>query len=131
MKQTRRRLGDLLIESGLLTEEQLQITLQDKPAEQKLGDALLHRGYITEQQLIEVLEFQLGIPHISLYRYPFDTSLFNLISKETAKRNLVIPLKKDGDKLYVAMADPMDFFTIDDLRLSTGFHIARFICPCV
>ncbi|KIY22382.1 GspE/PulE family protein [Mesobacillus subterraneus] len=123
MKQTRRRLGDLLIESGLLTEEQLQITLQDKPAEQKLGDALLHRGYITEQQLIEVLEFQLGIPHISLYRYPFDTSLFNLISKETAKRNLVIPLKKDGDKLYVAMADPMDFFTIDDLRLSTGFHI--------
>jgi type IV pilus assembly protein PilB len=123
MKQTRRRLGDLLIESGLLTEDQLQTTLKDKPAEQRLGDALLHRGYITEQQLIEVLEFQLGIPHISLYRYPFDTSLFNLIPKETAKRNLVIPLKKEGDKLYVAMSDPMDFFTIDDLRLSTGFHI--------
>ncbi|MCM3663828.1 GspE/PulE family protein [Mesobacillus subterraneus] len=123
MKQTRRRLGDLLIESGLLTADQLKATLQEKPAEQKLGDALLHRGYITEQQLIEVLEFQLGIPHISLYRYPFDTSLFTLIPKETAKRNLVIPLKKEGDKLYVAMSDPMDFYTIDDLRLSTGFQI--------
>lgn len=123
MKQTRRRLGDLLIESGLLTADQLKASLKEKPAEQKLGDALLHRGYITEQQLIEVLEFQLGIPHISLYRYPFDTSLFTLIPKEMAKRNLVIPLKKEGDKLFVAMSDPMDFYTIDDLRLSTGFQI--------
>ena len=77
---------------------------------QKLGDALLQRGYITEQQLIEVFEFQLGIPHISLYRYPFDTNLFNIIPKEIAKRNLLIPLKKDGDRLFIAMADPMDYF---------------------
>lgn len=123
MKQTRKRLGDLLVEAGLITEDQLQTTLKEKSAGQKLGDALLQRGYITEQQLIEVLEFQLGIPHISLYRYPFDTKLFNLIPKETAKRNLLIPLSIDGDKLFVAMADPMDFFAIDDLRLSTGFQI--------
>ncbi len=123
MKQTRKRLGDLLVDAGLITEEQLQSTLKEKPAEQRLGDALLMRGYITEQQLIEVLEFQLGIPHISLYRYPFDTKLFSLIPKEEARRNLIIPLKKDGNRLFVAMADPMDFFVIDDLRLSTGFQI--------
>lgn len=122
-QQTRKRLGDLLVEAGLITEDQLQSTLKEKSSGQKLGDALLQRGYITEQQLIEVLEFQLGIPHISLYRYPFDTKLFNLISKETAKRNRLIPLKKEGDKLFVAMADPMDYFAIDDLRLSTGFQI--------
>jgi type IV pilus assembly protein PilB len=123
MKQSRKRLGDLLIEAGLITEDQLQSTLKEKSASQKLGDALLQRGYITEQQLIKVLEKQLDIPHISLYRYPFDPKLFNMISKETAKRNLLIPLKKDADKLYVAMADPMDYFAIDDLRLSTGFQI--------
>lgn len=123
MTQVRKRLGDLLVEAGLLTEEQLQLTLKEKSRSQKLGDALLQRGYVTEQQLIEVLEFQLGIPHVSLYRYPFDTNLINIVSKETAKRNLIIPLKKDGDKLFVAMADPMDFYTIDDLRLSTGFQI--------
>lgn len=122
-QQTRKRLGDLLVEAGLLTEEQLQLTLKEKSASQKLGDALLERGYITEQQLIEVLEFQLGIPHISLFRYPFDVKLFSLIPKEIAKRNRLIPLKKEGDKLFVAMADPMDFFAIDDLRLSTGFQI--------
>lgn len=123
MIQTRKRLGDLLIEAGLITEEQLQMALKDKNPKQKLGDVLIQKGFITEQQLIEVLEFQLGIPHITLYRYPFDPSLFSLVPKEMAKRRLIIPLKKEGEKLLVAMADPMDFFTIDDLRLSTGFHI--------
>lgn len=123
MKQTRKRLGDILVESGLITEEQLQSTLQEKSTGQKLGDALLQKGYITELQLIEVLEFQLGIPHVSLYRYPFDQNLFHIIPKETAKRNLLIPLKKEGDKLFIAMADPMDYFAIDDLRLATGFQI--------
>ncbi|MEW9107959.1 GspE/PulE family protein [Cytobacillus gottheilii] len=123
MTQVRKRLGDLLVDAGLITEEQLQLTLKEKSSGQKLGDALLQRGYVTEQQLIEVLEFQLGIPHVSLYRYPFDTNLFSIVPKDMAKRNLIIPMKKDGDKLYVAMADPMDFYTIDDLRLSTGFQI--------
>ncbi|KUP06974.1 type II secretion system protein E [Bacillus coahuilensis m2-6] len=123
MIKERKRLGDLLVESGLITEDQLQDTLKDKPKGQKLGDALLQRGYITEQQLIEVLEFQLGIPHVSLYRYPFDTTLFHLIPKESAKRNLMIPLKRKEDRLSVAMSDPMDFYSIEDLRLATGFQI--------
>jgi len=123
MKETRKRLGDLLVEAGLLTKEQLQLALKEKHPNQRLGDSLLQKGYITEQQLIEVLEFQLGIPHVSLYRYPFDLKLFPIVPKEMAKRQLIIPLKKDGDKLYVAMADPMDFYTIDDLRLATGFQI--------
>jgi type IV pilus assembly protein PilB len=122
-KQERKRLGDLLVEAGLITEAQLQEALKEKAPGQKLGDALLQRGYITEQQLIEVLEFQLGIPHVSLYRYPIDPKVTNLISKEFAKRHMVMPLKIEGERLLVAMADPMDFFVIDDLRLSTGFQI--------
>jgi type IV pilus assembly protein PilB len=127
MKQSRKRLGDLLIEEGLLTPEQLQTALAEKAPNQKIGDALLQRGYITDQQLAEVLEVQLGIPSVNLFHYPFDTNLFSLISKETAKRNLIIPLKREGNKLYVAMVDPMDFIVIDDLRLSTGFQIETVI----
>lgn len=123
MTTSRKRLGDLLVESNLITDEQLQTTLKEKSFDQKLGDALLMRGYITEQQLIEVLEFQLGIPHVNLFRYPFDPKLFNVVQKDFAKRNLLVPLKAEGDKLFVAMADPMDYITVDDLRLSTGFHI--------
>lgn len=123
MKQNRKRLGDLLVEAELITEEQLQKALKEKSSSQRLGDALLQQGLITEQQLIEVLEFQLGIPHVSLFRYPIDATLTNLVSKDFVKRNLLIPLKKEGDKLFVAMADPMDYFAIDDLRLTTGFQI--------
>lgn len=123
MRQTRKRLGDLLIEEGLITAEQLQTVLNEKDSNQKLGEALLQRGFISEQQLIEVLEFQLGIPHINLFQYPFEANLFSLISKETARRNLIIPLKREGNKLWVAMSNPMDFIVIDDLRLSTGFQI--------
>lgn len=123
MNQIRKRLGDLLIEEGLITAEQLQSALKEKGPNQRLGDALVQRGYITEQQLIEVLEYQLGIPHIGLFHYPFDTNLISLVSKEMARRNLIIPLKKEGKKLFIAMVDPMDFIVIDDLRLSTGFQI--------
>ncbi|WLR50090.1 ATPase, T2SS/T4P/T4SS family [Bacillus tianshenii] len=124
MAEQRKRLGELLVEAGIISDEQLSHTLQTKEKGQKLGDALLANGYITEDQLIEVLEYQLGIPHISLYRYPVDTSLLKIVPKEFAERNLVIPLRKEGNTLYVAMNDPMDYFAIDDLRLTTGFEIS-------
>ncbi|MBW8350211.1 Flp pilus assembly complex ATPase component TadA [Bacillus sp. IITD106] len=123
MVKARKRLGDLLVESGIISENQLKQALSEQNQNQRLGDTLVQKGYITEQQLIEVLEFQLGVPHISLYHYPFDPKLVSIISKDVAKRNLIIPLKKEGDKLFVAMADPMDFYTIEDLRLATGFHV--------
>lgn len=123
MARTRKRLGDILKDLGLLSEADLQGALDTKQSDQKLGDALVQRGLITEQQLIETLEVQLGIPHVTLFRYPFDANLFNVVPKDFAKRKLLVPLKTEGDKLYVAMTDPTDFFAIDDLRLTTGFQI--------
>ncbi|UNK16087.1 Flp pilus assembly complex ATPase component TadA [Paenibacillus sp. N3/727] len=123
MNKPHKRLGDLLIEAGLITNEQLETALREKKANQKIGETLLQLGFISEQRLIEVLEFQLGIPYVSLFKYPIDTKLLNIVPKETAERNKLIPLKKENNKLFVAMADPMDFYAIDDLRLSTGFQI--------
>ncbi|QQE73717.1 Flp pilus assembly complex ATPase component TadA [Brevibacillus composti] len=120
----RKRLGDILVESGLISEEQLQEALvEQKKSKLKLGDHLLQQGYITEQQLIEILEFQLGIPHVSLYRFKMDPSLSSIVTEEVAKRYSLIPLKKEGNRLTVAMVDPLDYFAIDELRLSTGFVI--------
>ncbi|SMF84841.1 type IV pilus assembly protein PilB [Paenibacillus uliginis N3/975] len=123
MNKPHKRLGDLLIEAELVTNEQLETALREKKANQKIGETLLQLGFISEQRLIEVLEFQLGIPYVSLFKYPIDTKLLNIVPKETAERNKLIPLKKENNKLFVAMADPMDFYAIDDLRLSTGFQI--------
>ncbi len=120
----RKRLGDILVETGMISEAQLKEALEEqKKVKMKLGDVLLKKGIINEQQLIEILEFQLGIPHVSLYRYKLDSALSSLLSEDIAKRYQVVPLKRDGDKLTVAMVDPLDYFAIDEMRISTGCTI--------
>ncbi|WP_046228223.1 GspE/PulE family protein [Paenibacillus dauci] len=124
MKIMKKKLGDLLFENGLITEEQLNQALEEqRKSKRKLGDVLLAQGYITEQQLIEVLEFQLGIPHVNLFKYQIDAAVTQIIPESMAKRYQVLPFMKDGSKLMVAMADPLDYFAIEDLRMSTGFRI--------
>ena len=123
MRKTWKRLGDLLVDANLITEEQLERALKQKGENQKLGDVLLQHGYITEQQLIEVLEYQLGIPKVRLYSYPIEKNVVSLVSKDIAKRYTLVPYKLEGDKLFVAMADPLDFYATEDLRLQTGFQI--------
>ncbi len=120
----RRRIGDLLFEAGFLTTEQLEAALEiQKRTRERLGDILIDRGFITEKQLIEALEFQLGVPHVSLARQKLDPAILALVPEALAARHLVLPLRKERNKLIVAMADPLDYYAIDDLRMSTGFQI--------
>ncbi|WP_339301236.1 ATPase, T2SS/T4P/T4SS family [Paenibacillus sp. FSL K6-2441] len=124
MYTIKKRLGELLLESGIITEQQLQAALEEQQrARKKLGDVLLAQGVLTEHQLIEVLEFQLGIPHVTLSRFQIDAKLSQVIPEQMARRYQVLPIRVDGRKLMVAMADPLDLFIIDDLRMSTGFTI--------
>ncbi|MDZ5712369.1 GspE/PulE family protein [Jeotgalibacillus haloalkalitolerans] len=102
---------------------ELEEALMSKSNNEKLGDYLINKNVITERQLIEVLEFQLGIPHVDLSRFKIDPELIQLIPAELAKSNLIIPLKKDRNKLSAAMADPMDYFAIEELRMATGCQI--------
>ncbi|ASK62963.1 type II secretion system protein GspE [Virgibacillus phasianinus] len=124
---TRRRLGDLLHDAGLVTTGQINETLEKKKVDQKLGDALLERGLITERQLIEVLEFQLGIPFVSLYQYPIEQHVLGYVPKELAQRNFIMPLKMQDGALLLAMKDPMDYYIIDDLEIATGFRVSPVI----
>ena len=119
----RKRLGDLLIEANVIQVEQLDEALLNKSRDEKLGDYLIEQELITEQQLIEVLEFQLGIPHVNLNQYSIDPELIQLVPKELAKRANIMPIRKDRNKLLIAMADPMDYFAIEEVRMATGYQI--------
>ncbi|WP_312124616.1 GspE/PulE family protein [Lysinibacillus boronitolerans] len=119
----RKRLGDLLVESGVVTAQQLEYALTNKTKEEKLGDFLIREGILTEQQLIEVLEFQLGIPHIHLNQYSISPDLLQLVPAELAKRANIIPIRREKNKLFIAMADPMDYFAIEEVRMTTGCQI--------
>jgi len=124
VKTTRRkRIGDLLVESNLINNEQLMDALENKNRDEKLGDYLISHELITEQQLIQVLEIQLGIPLIHLSQHSIEPELIQLVPKELAKRANIMPVRREGTKLLIAMADPMDYFAIEELRMATGYQI--------
>ncbi|QNO16105.1 Flp pilus assembly complex ATPase component TadA [Alkalicella caledoniensis] len=124
MSNIKKRLGDLLVENHMLTEEQLMEALRyQKQNEMRLGDALVELELITYEALIEVLEFQLGIPHVNLYKFAIEEKVINLIDSNLAKRFSVIPLKLNGKSLTLAMMDPLDIVAIDEIARVTGFDV--------
>lgn len=121
--KNRKRLGDLLVEAGVISTEQLEYALKNKSSNEKLGDFLIRENFLTEQQLIEVLEFQLGVPHVNLSQYRIDPEVLQLVPAELAKRAQIMPIRRDKNRLFIAMADPMDYFAIEEVRMATGCHI--------
>ncbi|WP_127533144.1 GspE/PulE family protein [Paenibacillus kobensis] len=128
MREVRKRIGDLLVEAGVITDAQLtQALSQQRELKMRLGDVLITQGYISQQQFIEVLEFQLGIPHVQLYRQKIDQKVIQLIPHKMAEQHSVLPLRVDGNKLILAMADPLDYFAIDEIRILTGLRVEAVI----
>lgn len=123
MKQ-RKRIGELMVEVGLITPAQLQHALAVQAKHKgRLGDVLLSEGLITEEQLIEVLDYQLGIPHVQLYRHHIEQEIIDLISQRLAEQYRVLPLRIEDSKLIAAMEDPLDYYALEELRLATGYRI--------
>lgn len=122
------RLGDLLVDAGEITEEQLAkaLTLQ-KDTHQRLGEALISAGIITERQLIEALQAQLGIDYIDLSQAEIDPALTKLVPRNLAKRHSMVPVKVRGDELYLAMVDPLNFMAQEEARNAAHRRIVPMI----
>ena len=120
----RKRLGELLMEAQKITQDQLdQALAAQKRSGERLGRVLIKQGAITEPVLLEVLVQNLGIPLVDLSATPPDKEAARLIPMSLAERHGVIPIRKKGNRLTVAMTDPTNFFAIDDLRMVTQCEI--------
>ncbi|WP_295719073.1 GspE/PulE family protein [uncultured Halovibrio sp.] len=118
MSETRRkvRIGDLLVENSVITEEQLQTALgEQKRTGRKLGKTLTDLGYLDEDQLLNFLSQQLDIPFVQLRHYNFDHELVKKLPEAQARRFRAIVLAERNGELLVGMADPMDIFAYDEL----------------
>ena len=114
MRQRKIRLGDLLVQAGLISEAQLQQALQDqKRTGSKLGRTVLDLGFIDEGRLLRALSEQLQIPFVELKHYKFDNQLTQSLPEAVARRFRVIVLSRQGDGLLVGMTDPLDIFAQD------------------
>ena len=122
------RLGDLLVNIGLLTAEQLDKALAiNKETKKRLGTVLIENGFITEQQLIEALQMQLGIEFIDLSVAVIPPEMAQYVSKNLARRHSVIPVKMIGDTLYIAMSDPLNFVAVEEIKTATRKRIVPMI----
>lgn len=119
------RIGDLLLEAQVITPRQLESALKEqRQTGMRLGEVLVKNGWLTERQLTESLSHQLRIPLISLSRYRPQPEAIRALRENVARRLEVIPLSiTDGNRLKVAMADPLDLLAVDELRLVTGMEI--------
>jgi type IV pilus assembly protein PilB len=120
----KKRIGEVLIDQGLITEEQLNRGLEEqRRTKLQLGKCLVGLGYISEDKLVDILSAQLDIQYVVLDNFNFNPALVKLIPEDMAKRYKVIPLFEKDGVLTVAMADPTNLRIIDHVKFKTGKEI--------
>jgi type IV pilus assembly protein PilB len=119
-----KRLGEILVESGIITPEKLEMALREqRQTGEKLGMVLQRLGICSEQEIGKVLASQAGVPVVDLSEAAIDPELLGLVGREFAEKRTVLPMRARGSTLQVAMGNPMDLATIDELTRKTGKYI--------
>ena len=122
------RLGDLLVSSGVISQEQLgQALARQKETKKRLGEELIDDGIITEQQLIDTLRLQLGIEFVDLSTVEPDPQLVDVLPRNIAKKYGVTPVRLHGNTLYLAMSDPLNFMAQEEVRVATHRRVVPMI----
>lgn len=119
------RLGELLVDAKVITPEQLEMALEEQRVlNRPLGTVLYELGFIKDEDVIlDVLSRYYGVRKVDLAKFPIDSEVVKMISPDIARKHLVMPIGKKGDKLILAMIDPGNVVAIDDVRSATGMDV--------
>ena len=124
----RKKLGECLIQAGLITEDDLQAALTEhKRTGERLGAVLVRLNLATERQIAKALAYQLGFPYLNLAENPPDSTVVTLIQREVALKRSCVAIRLDKNLLTVAMADPLLFSLVQDLEFQTGYRIKQVV----
>ncbi len=126
MKAGNLKIGQILINSGDITEEQLEAVLEKQKhseTKKRIADILVEEKIVTEQQVCRALEKQLFMPYIDLDTVTIPEELTTLIPEEMAQKNMVVPIEQDGRFLTVAIGDPLNYKGLKDLSITTKMKI--------
>ncbi len=123
-----KKLGQVLIESGLISEKQLETALNhQKQMGGRIGDIIIKLGYISEDRLQEAIAEKLNLPKLSLSDLEIDPRLVSVLPAEIARRYTVIPIFKVGNVLTLAMDDPLNYVALDEIAYHTRLDIKRVV----
>ena len=127
--RVRKKLGEILVEGGLLTQKKLEEALPfQKKSHLKLGQFLVREGIVNESQIVDLVSNQLRLEKYRPENYTIDMDLANLLPADIAHKYQAAPLQKNGLLLSIAMVDPLDINALDAIELFTNCEVEAIIC---
>ena len=129
-KPQRKRLGDILVEAGVISLQQLQEALsKQKTLGKRLGKVLVDTGLTTEDSIATTLATQMNIPYLNLNETTITPEVLTTIPDGIVRSHNLLPVKLEGNRLQITMADPLDVFIIDEITFQTGYELEIGISP--
>ena len=127
-KIVNKKLGELLVEKALVTQEQLDEALEfQKDKGGLIGEILVELKYTTEDDIAKMLTAQYGFAYLPLSNYEIDQSLINLIPERVARQYCLIPIDKIGNNLTIAMSNPLNSQAVEDMETLTSCSVQTFV----
>lgn len=124
----KKRLGDLLVDSRKIAPEQLKkVLIKQQGSGKRLGEILIEDGILSEEDILGVLEQQLCINRVYLDMEHIDQKITQVIPESISKKYNLVAFGMEDNKLKVAMSDPLNIFAIDDVKISSGFDVQIYI----
>lgn len=125
---SKRRLGEILIEDGVLTPQSLEEALtQQKKEGGLIGQILIRLGYVSEEQVIAAVGKQLKIPYVPLACYSVNNDTALQLGEDFCRRHLVLPFDQDGKNIFLAMGDPLNELAVVEIQKKFNLNLQIFI----
>ena len=123
-----KQLGELLMERGLISKQQLDEALAlQKDNGGLIGEILVDLGFAKEEDIAKTLTAQYGFPYLPLSNYEVDSQIINIIPGRVARQYLLIPIDKIGENLTIAMSNPLNTHAIEDVELLSNCNVLVFV----
>ena len=123
-----KQLGELLMERGLISKQQLDEALAlQKDKGGLIGEILVDLGFAKEEEIAKTLTAQYGFPYLPLSNYEVDSQIINIIPGRVARQYLLIPIDKIGENLTIAMSNPLNIHAIEDVELLSNCNVLVFV----
>lgn len=119
----RKRIGELLVDENIITKKQLDLVFDQKEDGEKIGEALVRLRLVTEDRLTAALADQYDLDVIDIDKVQINPDILNFISEDFARENMVFPIQLEDDKLVIAIADPFDYQSYQNIRMMTGLDV--------
>lgn len=122
------KLGEILVQGGIISEQQLQRALDFQRREGGLlGEILVKLGYVNEREIVQALTAQYGFPYLPLADYDFNKEVAKVLPENVARQYSIVPVDVIGDLLTVAMSNPLNDKAIEDVEMITKKKVQVFI----